>query len=262
MGEKHYLTADAIVWARSQLANLKKDQAALLWCLILSKTPTVQYDSSQKSDFVIEFNRYFGAPIPGRGVGVFSPIDSKWKAENYLQSTVLGRLLNGSHWWTSPDRGFLERAPKDKWPAHFSFNKEGADRLFLRKGAPSTSGVARLPLAAIAIFYYRFDPLSLGADPSIEELVDLYKQEVLSLNPLLCELFEADTAVYWGQLFADISLSEQERMSCFPSSPYGGEAKQNALLYVEDVRELHQRLGEGETIADLVRHFLRASEEI
>ena len=256
MGDVHFLTADAITWARGKFSELPKDQAALFWCLILSKVSRVDYDASQRNPFVLEFEKYFGAPILGGGVGAFSPMDGKWRAENYLQSTVFGRLLNGSHWWTSADRGFLKRSVKDGWPADFIFDKVGADRLFLRKSAPSTSHVERLPIAAVALYYYRFQPLKVSEVTNLTDLVEKYKSDVTDLNADLHDLFDWEIPVYWGSLFREDELTELEQISCFPKSPFSAEGKQNVLLYSEDVKKAQERLSEGQTIADLFRKLM------
>lgn len=252
-----YVTKEALLWARGQLSELPQDQAALFWCLILSKEPVVSSISHVAESFIDELYRYFGAPIAGGGTGVFNPMDSKWKAENYIQSTVFGRLLNGSHWWTSPDKGFLARSRKDGWPATFQFDAGGASRLFLRQKPPSTSSARRLPIAAVAVYYYKFDRLEKSQVSTLEELVAKYRREVLVVNPELEKLFDTDTPVFWGTPFSDQELSLSEKLSCFPASPYSSEPKQNVLLYTDDVKEMQKSLIDGQTIADLVRSLIR-----
>ena len=256
MGEAVYITKDAILWARTQLKSLPTDQFALFWCLIFQKAPKVSSPPHLSDPFVKEFHRYFGAPIPGGGIGVFNPIDSKWKAEQYIQSTVYGRLLNGSHWWTSTERGFLKRNKKDGWPAEFTFDSDGAKSLFLRPNAPSTSACERLPLSAVAIHYYKFDTLDSSEVNSIDSLTKKYQEEVVNQNPYLQELFALDSTAYWGSPLSENPLSDQDAMSCFPPSPYSGESKQNALLYTEDIKYMQGMLKEGETLADLVRTYI------
>jgi hypothetical protein len=252
-----YLTKEAVVWARGKLAELPQDQAALFWCLILTKEPEVSSISHDSDGFIGEYHKYFGAPIAGGGIGVFNPFDSKWKAENYIQSTVFGRLLNGSHWWTSPEKGFLTRSRKDGWPARFEFNSGGSRNLFLREKAPSTSAAPRLPIAPVAIYYYKFADLKKSEVATLDQLVEKFKREVVALNLALETLFNTDSPVFWGSPFSEHELSAQEKIDCFPPAPYSSEPKQNVLLYVEDVSELRKTLADGQSIADLVRSLMK-----
>ena len=133
-----YLSKEAITWARMQLEKLSKDQIALLYFLIFARCPKVDRTIPAKREkFESEFYKYFGVPIKGGGVASFNPFDGKWRAPNYINSTVYGRLLVGSHRWTEGSEAFFTRTPSSSgWPAEFSLTDEGFDNLLYRNQPP------------------------------------------------------------------------------------------------------------------------------
>lgn len=253
-----YITPVALQWALKQLIEIPKDQLALLFFLMLAKEPLVSRGQlGNTSAFENEFRRYLMGPIKGGGEAVFNPFASEWRAAEYINSTVYGRLLNGSHRWTEGAEAFFFRAPTTTWPAKFTINDSGFNNLRLRASPPCLKSSYRLPLSAIAIIYYRFINLSDFSPHTLDDLVKKYKDEVLSKNHRLMELFVAGPNFLSNVIFRSIPLSETEKISCYPPSPYSGEPKKNILIYEDDISAIKARLAPGEDIADFMRKLLR-----
>lgn len=253
-----YLTADSIKWALIELSKVPKDQLVLLFYLMIAKSPTVQRgQNNKKSSFEVEFDRYLSAPVVGGGLAVFNPLVKKWMAANYTNSTVFGRLLNGSHHWTEGAEAFFERTPSKGWPAKFKLTDVGFDNLRSRTSPPCLKSESRLPLNALAIYYYRFEDLTLLAPQSLSDLVDIFKKDVLSCNRRLIELFVNGSVYLRGELFTNMLMHESEMVAIYPTSPYSTEPKKNALLYEDDIEAIKLRLLDGEDVSDYVRKMLR-----
>ena len=253
-----YITPVAVQWALKQLIEIPKDQLALLFFLMLTKEPNVcRGQIGNPSSFEKEFGRYLSGPVKGGGDAVFNPFAAEWRAAEYINSTVYGRLLNGSHRWTEGVEAFFSRSPATSWPAKFEINDTGFDNLRLRSSPPCLKLAHRLPLSAIAIIYYRFIDLSESAPESLNDLVKLYKKEVLFINNRLLELFVEGPNFLSNVLFRSSPLSESEKLSCYPPSPYSGEPKKSVLVYEDDIDAIKARLKPGEDIADFMKKLLK-----
>lgn len=257
-----YLTPQAIKWAVYSLSNLPKNQTALFFFLIFAKCPDVDRTSvARRTRFEEEFHRYFGGPIKGGGIAVYDPFGKEWRAEQYINSTVYGRLLVGSHKWTEGSEAFFSRKPKSGgWPAKFELTEEGFDALKYRSSPPCLKYEYRLPLTATAIYYFRFDDLSPYNPTNLDDLISLYRKIVITTHPKLHLLFQESQKLSGMELFRRDPLSESEKLSCFPPSPFSTEEKTRALLYVDDVDLIDSRLKAGESIADYVRYLLRGTK--
>lgn len=238
---------------------LKRDQLALFFCLTIAKEPVIAKTNKITSPFSQELLRYLGAPIKGGGVGFFNPIEGKWRSENYLFSTVSGRLLNGSHWWTGAD-GFIKRTPTKDWPATFSFDRQGFETLLRRYSSPNLAYANRLPLEAVAILYFRDQDLSiysLTQESSISELTKLYQEKVLENRQELVGLFRESHGEFSRPLFVGETVGEEVWIGIFPPSPHSSEPKKNVLLYSDDVDSLNAMSEGNEMIADTLRRLLK-----
>ena len=253
-----YLTIPAVKWSVTQLRLLPKNQTALLFFLIFGVSPEVgPSGSGSRADFEEEFYRYFGGPIRGGGIAVYDPFGGQWRAENYIHSTVYGRLLVGSHKWTEGSEAFFQRDPQaGGWPARFELTDNGFDNLRYRTESPCLKYEYRLPLAAVATYYFRFDDLSSYRPASQRDVVDIYRHRVVSKHPRLGELF-VEGSSFMGALFSPEPASDSERTSCFPPSPFSMEPQQRALLYRGDIDYIRSRLENNETIADYVRRMIQ-----
>ena len=251
-----YVTGEAIKWALNQLRLIQKDQAALFFCLAISNVESVKPTRKITDPFVNELLRYIGAPVKGGGTAVFNPVDGKWRSENYISSTVFGRLLNGSHWWTGSD-GFLTRTPALGWPATIEFKNKGFQALFKRIGSPNLAYTNRLPLQAVAILYFKNDLLNIDPKTSdgLAEVTEKYKTEVIRGNNDLLGLFKEVEAGAPPSVLQENRLTETELMACFPPSPHSSEPKQNALLYQDDINELKKMSVADESIAETFRRI-------
>jgi len=253
-----YITPEAIKWSLGHLSRLPKDQLALVFFLILAKAPQVQRGGiNSPSNFESEFYRYLGGAIPGNGWAVYNPFEQDWRAGEYINSTIYGRLLNGSHKWTSEGIGFFKRSPAAGWPAVFELTTKGFDNLRERLSPPCLKAPMRLPLTVLAIYYYRFENLSSFAPSTVSDLVKKYRADVVSKEQRLGELFVEGPQFLSGQLLRSEPLSEEEKISCYPPSPFSAEPKKRALLYGGDIDAINARLIEGQDIADFVRNILR-----
>jgi hypothetical protein len=253
-----YITPAALQWALKQLIEIPKNQLALFFFLMLAKVPIVSSGQfGNPSSFENEFKRYLIGPIKGGGEAVFNPFAAEWRAAEYLNSTVYGRLLNGSHRWTEGTEAFFSRSPATGWPAKFSVNDSGFNNLRLRASPPCLKSAHRLPLSAVVIIYYRFMNLSEFSPVSLDDLVKKYKDEVLSCNPRLIELFVAGPNFLSNVLFRSNSLTENEKIACYPPSPYSGEPKKSVLIYEDDIDAIKAKLTPGEDIADFIKKLLR-----
>jgi hypothetical protein len=253
----HYLTQAAIRWAMDTLVNIPRDQSCLLYFLILTKKSTVKKGGvTGMTPFEEEFYRYFGAPIKGGGVGCFNPFDKRWMAEDYISSTVFGRLLNGSHWWTDGDEGFFSRNPGRQFPAEMDILPNAFERLQDRTTYPCLKPGSLLPMTAVSVWYYRGQPVEIENTTNMNDLVKRLKADVLDLNPDLHKLFFQGGA---GPLnpFSDEPLSEEEMLAIYPVCPFAGEPKTNVRLYVDDVNTLRSAGVDVNQIADYFRQLIR-----
>lgn len=253
-----FLSKDAIVWALERLAVLPKDQLALVFFLTLAKVGGVSRGTPQNpSPFEKEIMRYLGAPLPGGGEAVFNPFSRQWRATDYMNSTVYGRLLNGSHKWTEGGEAFFSRTPSASWPAKFELDDKGFDHLRARTSPPCLKESSRLPMTAVATYYFRFLDLSGFAPRSLKDLVAEYRKEVLDKHPRLDELFVPGPNFLRGDLFSPKAPTDREMLACYPPSPFSGEPKKNVLLYEDDLDAIKSHLTCSEDIADYIRNLLK-----
>jgi hypothetical protein len=246
-----YVTQEAIKWSLSQLKELPKNQTALIYFLIFGKQPIVDRGHAF-SPFEVEFYKYFGAPIKGDGVAVYDPFSGEWRAENYINSTVYGRLLVGGHRWTEGEESYFSREPAGSgWPAEFKLTEKGFDNLLYRSSPPCLKRQYKLPLSAMAVFYYRQEPQP-DSSSSIDSLVEKYKSDVISKNKVLQKLFCSGLGFPDDQLFGATKLSPSEYRACYPKSPYTSKELSTVRLYKEDVLEIRKNLREGHTVADYI----------
>lgn len=246
-----FVSESAVKWALSELKKIPKNQLALIFALIVSKCPEISYPKgSPKGPFELEMGRYLDAPIDQTKDSVFNPIEGDWRARDYIQSTVYGRLLNGSHSWTSPEVGYFERTPKSGWPAKIVFSQQGYDRLFIRTSPPCLKSEYRLPVLAIAIYYYRqIDLANLDVD-SPQSLVDLYSKDVISTNPNLVKLFDFELPVFWGELFNPLAMTRQQYISCYNGA--ASKAQTKLAFDKELIDSIHARLKQGDSIENFI----------
>ncbi|MBA6293124.1 hypothetical protein H4J58_08245 [Colwellia sp. MB3u-70] len=251
----HFISQKATKWALSELKKLPKNQTALLYCLIFKRSKIVDR-SSNRAEFENEFHRYFGGYIKGGGVSVFDPFAHEWRASNYLNSTVYGRLLVGGHRWTEGDESYFIREPKGSgWPAKFIFTDDGFNNLLYRTSPPNLKNENRLPLLAIATYYYRFEPLEKAYN-SQQELVNKFVSEVLSNDPLLIKLFVDGVAYNSKDYFVENDLTESEKISCYPAYPDMHKETVNTRLYGDDIKKIKTLLKDNQTIADFINALI------
>lgn len=255
-----YVSASAITWSIRELSKLPKDQLALIFALVISKAPEVEYPKGNfVPPFLEEMQRYLSAPKSKTKMGIFNPIDSQWRADNYYQSTVFGRLLNGSHSWTSPEVGYFERTPKSGWPAKLTFTEDGYRRLFLRTSPPCLKFEYRLPILAIAIYYYRQINLAERAVKTPEDLVRVYTEDVLDSNEHLTNLFVHELPIFWGQLFQDEAITEEEYIACFVEA--GATSGQLFRIQDEDLEILRTHTPSGISIEEFLHQAIQKLKE-
>lgn len=251
-----YLTQEAIEWSLKELKRLPKNQTVLLYFLIFGKEPVVDRGRAF-SPFEVEFYKYFGAPIKGGGTAVYDPFSGEWRAENYITSTVYGRLLVGGHKWTEGQESYFSRTPAGSgWPAEFGLTERGFENLLFRSSPPCLKSEYRLPLYAMAIFYYRRDPLPDQCS-TIDDLVGRYVDEVVDRHKTLKKLFTAGYAFSGSKLFDSQELSYNSYQACYPSPPYSTKEQLSVRLYKEDVSEIKKNLREGLSLADYVSEMIK-----
>jgi hypothetical protein len=250
-----FVTPNAVKWALKEFKKLKSDQSALFFQLALAKFPSVPPRSSGDAPFVAELLRYVGVRKPNGNFQIFNPMGGKWLAENYLGSTVYGRLINGSHKWTLSESPILKRVPETGFPADIRPTESTIQNLSRSERPPHLNAGQRLPRVATAILYFRYTNVgSLGiSDPAT--LWDVFVAEAFSASPFLSKLFErpADDAVFWGDLFQESEPTLNEIMDCYP----GGGPKSRVGIYVNDHDEILSRLRNDEDEADYIRRLLR-----
>lgn len=252
-----YLNKAAIRWAMDALADIPRDQSCLLYFLILTKKSTVKKGGvAGMTPFEKEFYRYFGAPIKGGGIGCFNPFDMRWLAEDYISSTVFGRLLNGSHFWTDADEGFFSRKPGRQFPAEMGILSNAFERLEDRTTFPCLKPGSLLPLTAISVWYHREEPIEIKDTTSLKDLVKKFKDDVLSLNPNLNQLFfEGGTGPI--NPYADEPISEEDMLAIYPPCPFVGEPKTNVRLYLDDVDTVKRAGVDANHFAEFFRKLIR-----
>jgi hypothetical protein len=252
-----YLTQEAISWSLSEIQKLPRNQLLLFFMIALGTEPTIERAGEHRTDFQKELERYLGGDLIGGGTAFFNPLENSWRSEDYFQSTVVGRLLNGSHGWTNGDEGYIRRVPTRGWPADFSVGKQEMKNLKSRTSPPHLKRGSRLPSTAIAIWYHKFDDLAPLGVTSIDQLTKKYLQQIKSNNELLLDLFESENPSFWGEPFQNTALSIEERISCFPPSPYRGEPQRNVALYVDDIARIKDLKTKDESVADYVKRLLK-----
>ena len=238
-----YLKPNTVKWSLDTLKQIPRDQAGLFYFLIFSIVNTVKRGKAhEQSKFENEFYRYFGGPLKGHGIGCFNPFDGRWMAEDYINSTVYGRLLNGSHWWTDSRQGFFDRIPANQFPAEMTLKTDAFETLENRLTYPCMRATALLPLSAIAVLYYRNTSIEVKNENNLTDIVQKYKKEILSKNSELTALFTAGPS---GPIspFQEAKPTEDELISVYPSCPYKGESQINVRLYADDVSAVKSQEG-------------------
>lgn len=254
-----YLKPNTVKWSLETLKQIPRDQAGLCYFLILSIVNTVNRGKApEHSEFEKEFYRYFGGPLKGGGVGCFNPFDGRWMAEDYINSTVYGRLLNGSHWWTDARQGFFHRTPPNQFPAEMTLKVDAFETLENRPTYPCIRATALLPLSAIAVLYYRNEPIEIKHINNLSDVVQKFKKEVLSKNQQLDALFTAGPSGPIS-LFQEKKPSADELISVYPLCPYKGESQINVRLYTDDVAAVKSHEGiSTDQFSDYFRKLIRA----
>lgn len=251
-----YITQEAIRWSLSLLKELPKNQTVLLYFLIFGKAPIVDRGNAF-SPFEVEFYKYFGAPIAGDGVAVYDPFSGDWRAENYINSTVYGRLLVGGHRWTEGEESYFLRLPAGSgWPAEFKLTEKGFNNLLHRSSPPCLKRQYKLPLTAMAVFYYRQEALP-DSTSSMDSLIEKYKIDVISKHEVLQKLFCDGPSYPGSQLLELTKLSSSDYRNCYPKSPYTSKELSTVRLYKEDVLEIKKNLREGHTVAEYVSEMMK-----
>jgi hypothetical protein len=250
-----FITPDAVKWALGILKKLTSDQSALFIQIVLSKFPYVPPRSEGDAPFVGELMRYIGVAKQTGNFDLFNPMRGEWLAENYVGSTLYGRLLNGSHWWTLGNEAILSRTPASGLPAEITPNEETFQRLLLRTRSPYLSAGQRLPRLATAILYFRNVDLHEFHVSDPESLWDAYFQVGLQSSKLLERLFEreGDNAVYWGGLLQDTQPGLDEIRDCFPA----GGPKAQIGVFSSDMEKLQLLRRNGENEAQVIHRLLK-----
>lgn len=249
-----FVSEAAVAWAGKQFKKLPKDQTLLIFLLIISNVPVLEGNGRfANKSFENEFQKYFGIPYKG-STRYFGLFDNAIRAENYFSSTVIGRLLNGSHHWT---REFITRTPEHgTWPARFALRDNLIPTLKLRDKAPFLDFGMRLPLLATAIVYFKNVDLTSHKVQNEDDLVNLYQQEVISKDPKLAELFEIDVELYWGDLFAHERIGDVALFDCLT----GEEALKSIKIYESDLEILQTRISADESVAEAIRKIIRGTK--
>jgi len=211
-----HISTDAVSWALKQLKALPRDQILLLFliCVELSNHLTNTRLGTQPTGFLAQLNRFLGVEIEPRKTRIYSVLEGKWRAEAYLQSTVIGRLLNGSHIWTSPTDGFLVRTPKAGWPAELAIAPSTISALKSNKRPPKLSHSQLPPIQALAILYFRYQDLPVWVQ-GIHDVVDLFQQRLSGESDLISEITRGDIT-FLGQAVVNTKPEPEEILSCYP----------------------------------------------
>ena len=233
-----------------------ENQLLLIFILVLISEPNIERTRVSRNAFVKELEKYIGGPLKGGGTGIYNPLSGSWRAEDYLQSTVFGRLLNGGHGWTNPASGYLVRNPERQWPASFEFNNEGLDRLRKRLSKPCLQAGSRLPLSAIAIWYYKFEALESTKVNSIDDLRGKYLAKLSLENSLALNFFEEEDNMFWGNFISHTPLTEDEKIALFPPSTYMSEPRLKVSVFEDDLKLLKKIKQSNEDIADVIRRLI------
>jgi hypothetical protein len=253
-----YLKPNTVKWSLNTLKQIPRDQSGLCYFLIFSVVNIVKKEKPpDKSKFENEFFRYFGAPLKGGGVGCFNPFDGRWMAEDYINSTVFGRLLNGSHWWTDSRQGFFDRVPPNQFPAEMKLKENAFEVLQNRTKYPCLKPSALLPLTAMAVLYYRYDQVEIQNVNNLTDLVRNFKKEIFSKNSGLEVLFSSGPA---GPLspYQITKPLEEELISVYPACPYNGEPQINVRLYADDINAVKSFAGISvDQFSDYFRKLIR-----
>jgi hypothetical protein len=254
--ESVFLTADSIKWASSQLQLVPDNQLLLIFILVLAAEPDIQRTNASRNPFLIELEKYIGGPLKGGGNATYNLFTGTWRAEDYLQSTVFGRLLNGGHGWTNPASGYLIRTPERQWPANFKFSSECLNRLKKRSSPPYLKAGSRLPLSAVAIWYYKFEELESSQVNDIESLRRKYLAKLEQSNSLTLNFFEEEDNLFWGNLLSQTPLTDDEKTDLFPQSPFMAEPRIKISVFEDDLKVIKQMKQPNEDIADVIRRMI------
>lgn len=272
-----FFTNDSVNWALINLSNLPKDQTGILFYLIFSKLGG-QYSGfklnsrgKSRETFEKEFLRYFsgsladGTPVP------FDPFSKSWRADNYIQSTVFGRVINGSHWWTHPEKGFISRNPATGWPAEFKPHPEALNRLRERTTPPNLTSPNKIPLVALTAWYYRFEDIS--GICTTENVLDVMKHYLssLRLKPNSEALIFSDIRETGESLqvnpymlssvkISPVSITKAEAKSIFPSRTQIMELRKNLRVFEVDFEKIKRMRVAGEDDADVIRRLIQFYE--
>ena len=211
-----YISQSAVSWALKQLKQLPRDQVLLLFliCVELSSHLTNNKLGTRPTGFLAQLDRFLGVVIEPKTRRIFSVFEGKWRAEAYLQSTVIGRLLNGSHIWTSPTDGFIIRKPKSGWPAELAIAPTAISVLEANKRPPKLSHSQLPSMQALAILYFRYQELPDGLK-GIHDVVRLFQQEFPSDSDLLSRVTR-DDLIFLGQVLVTTKPKREEILSCYP----------------------------------------------
>lgn len=213
-----WINPASVKWANSQLQTFPKDQTLLFFLLATLRAPSLEYtkDTSKPSGLIAELYKYLGVRLPNGSWRIFNPLEGKWRAENYVYSTILGRLLNGSHWWTADsDKGFLERIPSQGWPARLQLRENAITSLEESPKPPKISPQLRLPLEPLSILYFRYSEIPASIT-NLSELVAEYRKQALQ-DAVSAKLVSNGGILYFGDLLSKSAPSDEVLCSYYPS---------------------------------------------
>jgi hypothetical protein len=270
-----YFTIDSIRWALASLSRLPKDQTGILFYLIFAKLAG-QYggfrlDNSghTREIFEKEFMRYFSGPLSDGTLVPFDPFSKNWRADRYITSTVFGRVINGSHWWTHLERGFISREPQTGWPAEFSPHPDALGRLLNRPDPPNLVSSNKISLVALTAWYYRFEDVSTMGEEGLDVLnVINYYLASLRLKSNTSPLIFSDVKEANGALqvnpytlsyvkISPIQITKAEASSIFPPRTKITELRKNLRVFEADFEKIKLMTAPGEDEADVIRRLLQ-----
>ncbi|CAB4622014.1 unannotated protein [freshwater metagenome] len=252
-----FVTPDAVRWALAELKKRQSDQSALFLQIALARFPKVPPRAEGEAPFIGELMRYIGVPKPNGSHQIFNPMRGEWLAENYVGSTIFGRLLNGSHWWTIGEMAILERVPSTGLPAVIRPTEETFQKLMQRTKSPYLHAGQRLPRVATAILYFRGVDVGQLSVSDPETLWRVYFEQALGSLNLLEKLFErpGENAIFWGELFQTSKPTQEELRACYPV----GGPKAQIGIYASDMEEIQSKLKPNENEADFISRLLRGN---
>lgn len=211
-----HISTDAITWSLKQLKALPRDQILLLFLLCVELAGRIDYikEGGKATGFLRELEKFIGVQIDNKTLRIFSPFEGKWRAGAYLQSTVLGRLLNGSHSWTNPTNGFIQREPKRGWPAELTVSQNAIALLEQNSKSPRISHTQLPSIQALAILYFKYETLP-GEAKDIFSVVELFKSKFPEGSPVMENVTRSDI-MFLGRALVPSKPTLSQVLDCYP----------------------------------------------